>query len=152
MARSSRIPGFGSSVLRSAAAYFGLVFGVGFVLGSLRVPFLVPRIGARAAELCEMPLMLAAVFLSAGFVVRRNCHAIGPRGWLAVGALTVALLIAAELLLAVVIAGRGIGAALADRDPVSGTVFLGMLLITAAMPWLRHRRGAVRDGAGTGRG
>lgn len=60
-----------SRLLHAAAAYFGIVFGAGFVLGSVRVPFLVPRVGARMAELAEMPFMLLAIVLAAGYIVRR---------------------------------------------------------------------------------
>jgi hypothetical protein len=34
------------------------VFGTGFLLGMLRVAFLVPLVGGRAAELIEAPPML----------------------------------------------------------------------------------------------
>jgi hypothetical protein len=40
-----------SKVLKAGALYFALVFGAGFVLGSIRVLWLVPRIGERTAEL-----------------------------------------------------------------------------------------------------
>lgn len=43
-------------IFKSGVAYFGLVFGAGFLLGCIRVPFLVPRLGARVAELLEMPV------------------------------------------------------------------------------------------------
>ena len=43
--------------LKSAVLYFAIVLGTGFVLGSVRVPFLVPRFGERYAELLEMPIM-----------------------------------------------------------------------------------------------
>jgi hypothetical protein len=43
-----------------------LVLGTGFVLGVVRVPFLVPRIGERWAELAEMPSMAGAILLSHG--------------------------------------------------------------------------------------
>ena len=72
----------------AAAAYFILVFGAGFVLGSIRLPFLVPRLGERTAE----------------------------------------------LLLAVAPQGRSVGQYLASRDPVSGSVYLGALILFAAMP------------------
>lgn len=131
-------------VLSSAAAYFGIVFAVGFVLGALRVAFLVPRIGERWAELAEMPLMLVAIVLAARWVVGRSASVMAPRRWLLVGALALLLLLAAEVLLAVVLAGRGIGDYIASRDPVSGTVYLGMLLVYAAMPGLRSLRAAKR--------
>jgi hypothetical protein len=50
--------------VKAAASYFALVLGTGLVLGSIRVPFLVPRLGERSAELLEMPFMFAALALS----------------------------------------------------------------------------------------
>lgn len=38
-------------ILKAGALYFALVFGTGLVLGMIRVPFLVPRLGVRIAEL-----------------------------------------------------------------------------------------------------
>ena len=128
----------------AAAVYFGIVFAAGFVLGSMRVPFLVPRVGERFAELMEMPLMLAAIFLAAGFVVRRYGDAITGRRWLGVGVLALIFLAGAELLLAVVVAGRSVAEYIASRDPVSGTVYLLMLVLFAVMPWLRRGSFAVR--------
>jgi hypothetical protein len=129
-----------SIVLRAAGLYFGIVFAVGFLLGAVRVPFLVPRIGERAAELAEMPLMFIAIFLAAGYVVRRYGVSVNPRGWALVGAAALALLVCAELLLAYILVDGGVGEYIAGRDPVSGSVYLGMLLVFAAMPWLRRQR------------
>ena len=126
-------------VARSAAVYFGIVFSIGFLLGSVRVPFLVPRLGVRWAELAEMPVMLLAIFLAAGHVVRRHGAAVSAGSWALVGVAGLVLLICAELALASVLADRGIRECIAGRDPVSGSVYLGMLLVFAAMPWLRHR-------------
>ena len=126
----------------AAAAYFGIVFGVGFVLGSIRVPFLAPRFGERLAELAEMPFMLLAIVLAAGYIVRRYGRTVPTLGWAVVGIIALTLLVVAELVLAVVLAGRGVGEYLARRDPVSGSVYLAMLFVFAAMPWLRHRLGA----------
>ena len=58
-------------VMTRGVVYFALVFGVGFLLGVVRVLALVPRLGERWAELAEMPLMLVAIILSARVVVRR---------------------------------------------------------------------------------
>lgn len=127
--------------MRCAAAYFALVFAAGFLLGSMRVPLLVPRIGERFAELAEMPLMLVAIFLAAGHVVRRYGDRVASRDWLVAGVLALALMLIAELLLAVVLAGRGVGEYIAGRDPVSGSVYLVMLLVFAVMPWLRRGLG-----------
>lgn len=131
------------AAIRAAFAYFGLVFAAGFALGAVRVPFLVPRLGERHAELLEMPFMFVALYLAAGYVVRRFGAAIGATVWPWVGALALALLLGAELLLGVILAGRDLAAWLASRDPVSGSVYLLMLGVYAAMPWLR--RGIATD-------
>ncbi|MBL8384645.1 MAG: hypothetical protein JNM90_16305 [Burkholderiales bacterium] len=127
--------------VRAALAYFTAVFAAGFVLGAIRVPFLVPRFGERLAELAEMPVMLVVIVLAARRIVRRHRAVLAPARFAAAGAIALALLLFAEFLLAVVIAGRGVGAYLASRDPVSGTVYLVMLGAFAAMPWLIARRG-----------
>jgi hypothetical protein len=121
-------------MLKAAAAYFALVFGAGFVLGSIRVPFLVPRVGERIAELVETPVMLVVVIFAARFIVQRFCL---PPFWTvraAVGTTALALLIGAELLLAVALQGRSVGQYITSRDPVSGTVYLAALVLFAAMP------------------
>ncbi len=135
----------GRQLLLAAAAYFGIVFAVGFVLGSVRVPFFVPRFGERMAELAEMPFMLVAVVLAAGHIVRRHGSTVPSLGWFVVGAIALAFLLVAELLLAVALAGRGVGEYIATRDPVAGSVYLAMLLVFAAMPWLRHRLGSAKS-------
>jgi hypothetical protein len=60
-----------SRIVKAAAVYFGLVFGAGFILGPIRILFVVPRFGARVAELMEAPLMLIVVAVAARWVVRR---------------------------------------------------------------------------------
>ena len=128
--------------MRSAVLYFGLIFGAGFLLALIRVPFLVPRLGERMAELIEMPFMFAAIYWAAGFVVRRHAADVSRRGWAVVGLLALALLVAAEFVLAVILAERSVGEYIAGRDPVSGSVYLFGLLLFAVMPWLRSGRSA----------
>lgn len=127
-----------SPVMRGAVIYFGIVFGAGFLLGAVRIPFLVPRFGVRIAELAEMPLMFLVIFLAAGYVVRKYGSSIFALGWLLVGGMALALLVAAELLFAVALVGRGLEEYVASRDPVSGAVYLVMLVVFAGMPWLRR--------------
>jgi hypothetical protein len=45
-------------ILKAGGLYFALVFGAGFVLGTIRTLLVVPRVGTRRAELMEMPIML----------------------------------------------------------------------------------------------
>ena len=125
--------------VKAGIAYFGLAFGAGFVLGALRVTFLVPRVGVRLAELIEMPIMLVVIVLSARFVVRRFLPRPAATARLATGVVALALLVAAELLLAGLVQGQSVPAYIASRDPVSGSVYLAMLAVFAVMPLLVAR-------------
>ena len=58
-------------VLEASAVYFALVFAVGFVLGTIRTLWVVPRVGARKAELMEMPIMLVVIIMAARWTVLR---------------------------------------------------------------------------------
>lgn len=115
-------------------AYFVLVFGAGFVLGSIRVPFLVPRLGERVAELIEMPFMLAVIWVSARFIARRFALPASMGVRLSAGLLALGLLVAAEAFLAVALQERTLAQYVASRDPVAGTVYLAMLALYALMP------------------
>jgi hypothetical protein len=137
--RSCGASGLMLKALQAGASYFALVFGGGFLLGSIRVPFLVPRLGMRTAELIEAPLMFLVILFASRLVVRRFDPA--PRAALAVGLVALVLLLAAELLVARSVSGLTIREYISSRDPISGLVYLVLLLIYAALPWLRvHRR------------
>jgi hypothetical protein len=123
-------------MLKPAAIYFTLVFGVGFVLGTVRVLCVVPLVGARVAELIESPLMLLATVLAARWVVRRFCSGCGPGGLLGVGLAAVGVMLAAELIVGVGIRGMSPAGVFLERDPVSGAVYYGLLVLFALMPWL----------------
>ena len=126
-------------IFKPAALYFAIVLGTGFVLGSIRVPFLVPRLGERYAELLEMPIMFTVIVLAARHVVRRFDVPPSLAVRLQVGFLALAMSVLAELLLAAVLQGRSVAQYIASRDPVSGSVYLGMLLLFALMPALLAR-------------
>jgi hypothetical protein len=122
-------------VLRGAAYYFALVFVVGFLLGCIRVPLLVPRLGERVAELLEMPVMLVVIFFASRHVVHR--FRLAARASIAAGLLALAFLVAAEMVLATVM-----GRSVTDRDAVSGSVYVAALLLYAALPWRHARKSA----------
>jgi hypothetical protein len=124
-------------IIRAGLVYFALVLGTGFVLGVARVPFLVPRIGERWAELAEMPIMAAAIYFAAGYILRRfpEVHLRGRS--LVVGFLALALAICAELGLAVALQSQTLAEYIGSRDRVSGSVYLLMLVVFALMPRLR---------------
>lgn len=124
------------STLAAALRYFACVLGAGFVLGMVRVPLLVPRLGARWSELIEMPLMAIVIVVAARWVVRR--HALPPRAAarLATGLIALVLLLAAEAGLGIALRGGNLRDVVFDRDPVSGPAYAMMLVVFALMPWL----------------
>jgi hypothetical protein len=105
----------------------------------VRVPFLVPRLGERYAELLEMPFMFVAIVLAARYVVRRFDLPASLSVRLQVGFTALAMSVLAELLLATVLQGRSLAQFIASRDPVSGSVYLAMLLLFALMPSILGR-------------
>ena len=121
-----------SKTIRAALVYFAIVLGTGFVLGVFRVPVLVPRIGERWAELVEMPIMAAVIFFAAGYP-----EICSPGRSLVAGFLALALSVAAELGLAVLLQDRSLAEFIASRDKVSGSVYIALLLVFAIMPRLR---------------
>lgn len=124
---------------KSAVLYFVIVLGTGFVLGSIRVPFLVPRLGERYAELLEMPIMFVVIVMAARYVVRRFDLPANLSVRMQVGFAALAMSILAELLLAAVLQGSSIAQYIASRDRVSGSVYLGVLLLFALMPSILTR-------------
>ena len=138
-----------SKTIRAALVYFAIVLGTGFVLGVFRVPVLVPRIGERWAELVEMPIMAAVIFFAAGYLLRRYPEICSPGRSLVAGFLALALSVAAELGLAVLLQDRSLAEFIASRDKVSGSVYIALLLVFAIMPRLRlASRGEPRPSPG----
>ena len=126
--------------IRATLVYFAIVLGTGFLLGMVRAPFLVPRIGERWAELAEMPIMGATIFFAAGYILRRFPAIHFPSRALVVGFLALTLSVVAELGLAVAFQSQTLSEYLAGRDRVSGSVYLAMLVVFALMPRLRLQR------------
>ncbi len=131
--------------VNAAVMYFVIVFGAGFAFGTIRTLWVVPKVGVRAAELMEMPFMVAVTILACRLVVR---HFALPYIWLrlAMGLSSLSVLIGAELFLNSWVTGRPVSAFISDRDPVSGTAYFCALGLFAAMPLLVGKR---RSPAGT---
>lgn len=123
-------------ILKSAALYFVLVFGVGFVLGPIRVLWAVPRFGERTAELMEAPFMLVAIVLAARWIARRFVEPKSSSGLLAVGFVALALLVATEMTMVLSLRGLTFEEYVRSRDPVAGGVYVALLLVFALMPMM----------------
>ena len=121
--------------LKPGFTYFLIVFGAGFALAFIRLPFLVPRFGVRAAELIEMPVMLAVIAWASWRLAKRHAD-LGRVSRLLAGLFAFALLAAAELLVAWFLGPGSPAEYIASRDPVSGSVYLVSLVIFAVAPAL----------------
>lgn len=123
-------------VLKAGVLYFALVFGAGFVLGTVRTLWLVPRVGSRRAELMETPIMLVVTILVARWIVLRFAVPAVASARLGMGAIALFLLLLAEFGFVLWLQGQTIREYFASRDPVAGTVYYVMLAVFAAMPLL----------------
>ena len=122
-------------ILLAAIIYWAAVFLAGFVLGTLRVLFVAPRLGETVAVLVELPLMLAASWVVARRIVSRAGIAALVDA-IAIGALAFALLLGSELALAVTLFGQTAGQWLAALFVMPGLLGLAGQLVFAAMPAL----------------
>jgi type IV secretory pathway TrbD component len=127
-------------VVKAGTLYFALVFGMGFVLGAIRTLWVVPRLGARRAELMEMPIMLAVTIVAARWIVLRFSVAMMWSARLGMGCIALVLMLVAEFGFVLWIRGISIRDYLATRDPVSGTAYYVMLVVFAVMPLVVARR------------
>jgi hypothetical protein len=127
-------------VFEAGALYFALVFAVGFVLGAIRTTWIVPRMGARRAELMEMPIMLLVTIIAARWAVLKFAGPPVLSARIGMGCIALVLMLVAEFGLMLSLRGLSITQYLATRDPVSGTVYYAMLVVFAAMPLLVVRR------------
>jgi hypothetical protein len=127
-------------ILKSGVLYFALVFGAGFVLGPIRILWVVPRFGTRIAELMETPIMFVVTIVAARWIVRRLAIPSTTSSRLGMGCVALGLLLVAEFTLVLWLRGLSISEYLASRDPVSGTVYYVMLGLFAIMPLLVARR------------
>lgn len=127
-------------VQKAGALYFALVFGAGFVLGPIRILWFAPRVGTRAAELLEAPVVLAVSVLVARWLIRwlavRPMTAVRMR----MGLVAPSLMLLAEFTLVLWLRGVSIRQYFAERDPVAGTVYYITLVLFAVLPLLVKRK------------
>lgn len=136
-------------ILKAALAYFALVYGTGFILGPIRILFIVPRFGVLVAELMEYPLMLVVIVAAARWLVRKFQIA---EQTLLVGLLALGLMMAFELTLVLWLRGLTLTEYLSQRDPLSSYIFYLMLVVFALMPLLVNSASSLRFAQRTTKG
>ena len=125
--------------IRVGALYFALVFGLGFVLGTIRTLLLEGRLGALTAALIELPVMLAAAWLLCGWVLRSSGLSPQSGARLTMGATAFLLLMLAELGVSTFLLGRTPAEHLATYRLFDKQLGLAAQLAFAAFPLLRRQ-------------
>ena len=122
----------------AAAAYFGLVFSIGFILGTLRVLWVIPWLGEGPAVALELPVILIASWLVCGWTMRRFSPDPALTARLALGGVAFAMLMAAEAALGIVGFGRTLAEHLASYTRPLALLGLSGQIAFALFPALRR--------------
>ncbi len=131
--------GNGITPAKSGAYYFALIFALGFVLGTVRVLWLVPMIGEMNAVLAELPVMLTASWFAARWLVRHYAL-VQVRARAVMGIFAFALLMLVEVTLAGLLFGEAPAEWFRSIFAKPGIIGLAGQILFALMPVL------VRDG------
>lgn len=125
--------------VRAGLVYAVAVFAAGFILGSLRVVLVAPKVGAPAAVLIETPVILLASWFLAGACTRRFGIApkLGPRALM--GATAFALLQGLEAGFAIIF-GRSPAEYAASFSTAEGAIGLAAQVAFALIPIVQSRR------------
>jgi hypothetical protein len=124
---------------KAGALYVIIVFVIGFILGTIRVLLLAPRLGETTAVIIEAPIMLAASwFVCRWCVDRLNVRRTVPARSL-MGLVPFVVLMSAEVGLGAVF-GRSMADQLAAYGSLAGTIGLAAQVIFAMFPVIQGWR------------
>jgi hypothetical protein len=119
---------------RAGAIYFAMVFGLGFILGALRVTLIVPRLGALRAVLLEAPVMVIVSWFACQWLVQRLAVPGDTASRALMGGFAFALLLLAEFLVSVLLLGRTPAAHFAAYANPAAIIGLAAQALFAAFP------------------
>lgn len=123
--------------VRAGSAYFGGMFLLGFALGTIRVLLLEPRLGASAATLMELPIMLGVSWFYCGWLLQRFRVAVALAARVSMGAVALALLLVAEGALGAVLFARSAAEQVGAMTDGPGLVGLIGQFVFAFFPVMR---------------
>jgi hypothetical protein len=119
--------------LRAGWVYFGMVYALGFALGAMREMWLAPRFGGFWPRMVELPVMLAASWFAAWWVVNRyGLETMRER--LVMGLSAFGLLMAGEAMVSVFAMERTLAAHLASYASLQGAIGLAAQCAFALFP------------------
>ena len=126
--------------IAAGVIYASCVFAAGFLLGTVRILYISPRLGKRYAELLEMPFMHIVIVKAAQYTVHNFQLEADSSTRLLTGLVGVSLLLGLELLLNVIVMGKSGRQFWEERNPVSGLAYFGMLVLFGLMPFIHYIR------------
>ncbi len=123
-----------TNIVKAGIYYFVGIFALGFILGTMRAFFLVSYTGPVFAVLIEIPLMLLCAWLFCRFLIRRFEIRAETYDRLVMGFVAFALLIAGELLIAVLLREWSVAEFLVTFDLPENRIGLGGQIAFALFP------------------
>jgi hypothetical protein len=125
--------------LTAGAAYFALVFGLGFLLGALRQLLTGAGLSRGMLVAAEIPVMLVFAWWAAGRCAERFGVAISAAARLTMGAVMFALLRLGELATGVALMGQTVQDHAVALATTAGLLETAPQLLTALFPLIRAR-------------
>ncbi|HEX4846816.1 MAG TPA: hypothetical protein VFV30_01615 [Novosphingobium sp.] len=125
--------------LRAGLAYWGLIFALGFALGTVRTLWLAPAVGPLAAVGIELPIMLGASLWLARRLIRRHGITASAEA-LVMSGTAFALLLISEAALARLLGGQSLADWAADLASPPGALGLAGQIAFALLPLVLVRR------------
>jgi hypothetical protein len=129
-------------IAAAALLYFAIVFGVGFILGPIRMLWLEPRLGPVLATACEAPFLVVAMIVAARWVPRSTRLDKGLASLVLMGLGALLLQQIADFAVGIGLRGLSAPEQLANFATPQGFIYAALLLAFAAMPALLNRRAA----------
>jgi len=122
----------------AGAFYAVIVFLIGFILGTIRILVVAPRLGETTAVIIEAPMMLAASWFVCRWCVNRLDVAATVSARSLMGLVAFLLLISAEFGLGAVL-GRSLVDQVAAYGSLAGAIGLAAQVIFATFPVIQVR-------------
>jgi hypothetical protein len=126
-----------ASALKSGCVYFLLVFVVGFALGTVRALFLAPLFGEMFAVSIELPIILLVSWLICRALIERFAVPATVTARALMGAIALALLLGAEVLLSLLLLGQSITQHLELYQSAEGLTGLAGQIVFALFPGIQ---------------
>jgi len=118
------------------------MFAIGFVLGTVRVLLVVPRLGECTAVLLELPVMLASSWLVCRWIVGKLALTTDLSARLSMGGVAFILLMLAEACVSVFVFERSIAEHMAGYANADRLMGFAAQVVFASMPLIHSYMGS----------